>query len=340
MRKRITVTAALAVTAVGPLLLAGVAQAAPAGTAAPASAAAAASKSAPEVYVAASSDTFQNVVVNPASTKAYLTVPSKNQVDILNLNKGTYGKPIPVGSDPEGIDITPDGSTLLVADSGGQTISEVALSTRKVTTVETPAGFDSEKPYSIVALNNGNALFSTTFSGSGYGAHVYDLDLSTGAISTVSEIGLVTEATTLSRSGDYSTAAAVLGDDSGGPFDVYSAATGNVVSGHLSSFLSSGALDGDGSTLLVDGTYVVDPATGALLGTINGPSGSAVLTTAGTTGYVLSASTITELDVSRFLTGQTIALPDPASGGAQLAISPNGKYLVAETSGGATIVKF
>jgi DNA-binding beta-propeller fold protein YncE len=337
MRKRLTLTAALAIGAVGPLLLAGVAQAAPV---TPAAAAAAASKSDPDVYVAASSDTFGHVVVNPASKKAYLTVPSENRVDILNLAQGTYGKPIPVGSDPQGIDITPDGSTLLVADSGGQTISEVNLSTRKVTTVETPAGFDSERPYSIVALNNGHALFSTTFSGSGFGGEVFDLDLSTGAINEVSAIGTVTESTAMSRSGDYSTAAAVLGDDSGGPFDVYSASTGNVVTGQLNSFISSGALDGDGSTLLVDGIYVVDATTGTLLGTINGPSGSAVLTTAGTTGYVLSGSTITELNVSRFLTGSTISLPDAASGGSQLAISPNGKYLVAETSGGATIVKF
>jgi hypothetical protein len=63
-----------------------------------------------------------------------------------------------------------------------------------------------------------------------------------------------------------------------------------------------------------------------------------VLTPTGETGYVLSGSSITELDTTRFLTGPSISLPEPASGGAQLAISPNGHYLVAETSGGATIV--
>jgi DNA-binding beta-propeller fold protein YncE len=333
MRKRVRFTAALAVSAAGPLVLAGVAQAAPVKPAA---------SQAPVVTVASSPDTFKNVVIDPASKKAYLTVPAENQVDVLNLKKGTFGKPIPVGSDPQGIDITPDGTTLLVADSGGQTISEVNLSTRKVTTIETPPGGMSDTPYSIVALNNGNALFTTTFSGSGYGASTYDLNLSTGAISTVSGIGLnneVTEVTPLSRSADYSTAAAVLGDDSLGQYYVYSAATGNVVSGRLSTFVSSSALDGDGSTLLVDGTSVIDATTGTLLGTINGPSGSAVLNASGTAGFVLSGSAITELDITRYLTGQTISLPDPASGGSELAMSPNGKYLVAETSGGATIVK-
>ena len=120
--------------------------------------------------MAGSSDTFQDVVINPTSKTAYLTVQSKNQVDVLNLKKGTFAKPIPVGSDPLGIDITPDGKTLYV------------------------------------------------------------------------------------------------------------------VSGSLNTFISSSALSGDGSTLLIDGTYVINPATGSLLGTISGPGGSSVLNAPGTTG--------------------------------------------------------
>jgi hypothetical protein len=53
----------------GSLSLATAAQAAPAQVAA----------KAPVVTLASSSDTFQDVVINPKSTIAYLTVPSKNQ---------------------------------------------------------------------------------------------------------------------------------------------------------------------------------------------------------------------------------------------------------------------
>jgi hypothetical protein len=44
------------------------------------------------------------------------------------------------------------------------------------------------------------------------------------------------------------------------------------------------------------------------------------------------------LNIPRFLTGKAISLPQPASAGAELALSRNGRILVAETAGGATIV--
>jgi len=239
------------------------------------------------------------------------------QVDVINLKTGTFAAPIPVGSDPLGLDITPDGKTLVVCDGGAASISEVTL-------------------------NNGNALFTTTFEGSGFGGTAYDLNLSTKAINVVPGIGIegqVTEVTPLSRSADYSTAAAVLGDDSEGPFDVYTAATGNVVAGSLNEFISSSALSGNGSTLLIDGTDVINAATGSLVGTIGGPGGNSVLNTAGTTGYTLYGSSITELNITALSTGSVINLPGLASGGAELAISPNGNWLVAEIDGGAAIVK-
>lgn len=296
----------------------------------------------PDVFVTGSADTFADVVINPASTTAYLTVPAKNEVAVLNLKTGTYGRAIPVGSDPQGIDITPDGKTLLVCDSGGQTISKVDIATRTVTTIITPPGNLNDTPLSIAVMNNGNALYSTTFSGSGFGANVYDLNLSTGTSTLVSNVGFggqVTEVTPLSRSQDHSTVGIVLGDDSGGFFDVYTAATGNVVSGSLNTFISSSSLDGDGSTMLIDGRYVIDAATGTLLGTISDSGGSSVLNATGTFGFCLQAQSIVALNITRFLPGKTINLPQPASGGAQLARSDNGDVLVAETGGGATIVE-
>jgi hypothetical protein len=319
----------------GSLSLATAAQAA---QAAPAQAAA----KAPKVTLASSSDTFRDVVINPKSKIAYLTVPSKNQVDVLNLKTGTFSAPIPVGPDPLGLDITPDGKTLLVCDGGAASISEVTLKTGNVTTIATPSTPLQDTAFSIVALNNGTALFTTTFAGSGFGANAYSLNLSTNAISIVSGIGIngqVTEVTPLSRSADYSTAAAVLGDDSGGPFDVYTAATGSVVAGDLGNFISSSALSGDGSTMLIDGTDVIDPATGSLVGTISGPEGNSALNAAGTTGYVLSGSSVTELNIADLSTGSVISLPASASANADLAISPNGKWLVAGVTGGAAIIK-
>jgi len=143
----------------------------------------------------------------------------------------------------------------------------------------------------------------------------------------------------VSRSADYSTVGVVIGDDSGGTFDIYTAATGNVVTNSLNTFISSSSLDGDGSTMLVDGAFVIDGASGAALGTISDACSSSVLTGTGSTGYCLEAQALAKLNVARFLVSQTVNLPQPAAGGGQLAYSGNGHVLVAETGGGATIIE-
>jgi len=283
---------------------------------------------------------FADVVINPASTFAYFTVPTKNEVAVLNLQTDTFGKPIPVGSDPEGIDIGSGGKTLWVADSGGQTISRVTIATGKVKTITTPAGTLDDTPYSIVVLDNNTALYSTTFEGSGFGANVYSLNLTTDVSTEVSSFGLggqVTEVTQMSRSWNHAVAGAVLGDDSGGPFDIYTAATGNVVSGSLNNFISYGSFNKAGTTFLVDGSYVIDAATGTMLGTISDDCVGAVLNRSGTRGYCLESGALVDLNVSRFLTGASTTLPTGVTGTGELAISPNGDLLVGITSAGALI---
>jgi hypothetical protein len=330
-RYAVTLVASVTITVVGTA----------AALAAPASPVQAAGTAEPGSYTAASSLSFSNVVINPASTRAYFTVPADNEVAILNLTTHKFLKAIPVGSEPQGIDITPDGKTLYVADSGGQAISKVTLATRKVKTITTPPGTLSDTPYSIAVMSNGTALYTTTFAGSGFGAQAYKLDLATGASTAVTNIGIggqVTEVSPVSRSANHAVAGVVLGDDSGGPFDIYTAGTGGVVSGSLNEFIASSALNATGSTMIVDGSSVIAPSSGAVLGTISDSCVSAVLNASGKTGYCLTSSSIVVLNTTTFLTGKSIALPSGVTGTGELAISPNGKLLVAETSAGATIV--
>jgi len=299
----------------------------------------------PDVFVTGSRDLFGGEVISPSSATAYLTVPAKNEVAVLDLRTGTYGRPIPVGSDPQGIDITPDGKTLYVCDRGGQTISKVVLATRTVTTITTPPNDMNATPLSIAVMNNGHALYTTTIPGSGF-TPAYDLNLATGT-STLSNIGRVTETSPLSRSLDHSTVGAVVGDDDTGSFYIYTAATGGVVSGALGDFFYfvSSSLDGDGSTMLIDGSYVIDAATGGLRGTISDACATSALTADGATGYCLEQQAIARLNIGRFLVSKTITLPRPAAGaslelgGPQLALSGNGNVLLAETGGGATIIE-
>jgi len=297
----------------------------------------------PDAFLDTHSGTLQDAVVDPLSKTAYITNSSLNEVEVLNLKSGKYGTPIAVGSAPAGIDITPDGTTLYVCDSGAQAISVVDVATRKVTkTITTPAGFDSERSLSIAIASNGHALFTTTFYGSGFGAHVYDLNLSTGAITVFTPGGIsgqATEDTPLVRSSDHSTIVGVLGDDSGGPFFVYNATTGKTVSGGLNSFVQWAALSGNGSELLIDGgTSVVTTSSGALAGTISGTGSGIALNSAGTTGYRLESGAVGILNVSRFLETGSIPAPDATTNG-MLLISPDSHTLVALTASGVTIVK-
>ncbi len=45
---------------------------------------------------------FGDVVISPNSQTAYLTVPSENEVAVLNLQTGIFGAPIDVGSGHRG----------------------------------------------------------------------------------------------------------------------------------------------------------------------------------------------------------------------------------------------
>ena len=295
-------------------------------------------------YLAAHSGSLQDVVIDPNSRTAYITNSALNEVEVLNLRTGSYGKPISVGSQPAGIDITPDGTTLYVCDSGAQTISVVDLATHKVSrNIITPSGFDTERALSIAIANNGHAVFTTTFFGSGFGAHVYDLNMSNDTITVLNAGGFggaVTEDTPVTRSSDHSTIAGLLGDDSGGPFFIYHAATGKVTNGSLNaSSVQWGALSGNGSELLVDGgTFDVNTATGTLAGTISGFGTGIAVNSPGSTGYRLQLGTVGVLDVTRFLVTSLIPVPDATTGNV-MVISPDNHTLVALTASGATIVK-
>jgi YVTN family beta-propeller protein len=302
----------------------------------------------PDPYTAKHTGSLNDVVIDPTSLRAYITNSTLNEVEVLNIHTGRYSAPILVGSDPTSIDITSDGKTLYVCDSGGQTISVVDVATRKVThTIITPQGFDAEKPFSIAIGNAGYALFTTTFSGSGFGGHIYRLDLTSDAISVFTSAGIngqVTEDTPLTRSGDYSTIAGLLGDDSGGPYFVVTASSAAVTQGSLNAFIQWPALNYNGSTLLIDGatygygpgTYVVDSASGALIGTIAG-TGAGLAMGSSTTAYRMVTDGVNVLDVPRFLAKGSLPAPDAQNPG-PLALAPNGHTLVAPTSTGITII--
>lgn len=271
---------------------------------------------------------------------AYFTVPSEDEIVALNLTTDKFSAPIRVGTNPQGLDVTPNGKYLYVADFDIHDISKVNLSTGRVTAI--PTAPNVTPPYSISVVTNDEALYttSTPTGGDGRGATLYELNLETGSSNRL--ITGLSKPTYLPRSWDRAVYGLVEGDTSGGTVEVLtSAANLMLAGGSTTTFLWNGSLDRNGRLMLVEGvlgSFVIDIKHDVQLGIITGQCRSAVLNASGSMGYCLKASAIVELNIERFLPATSIPLPAGTTGGSYIAISSDGKYLVADTTQGAVVV--
>ncbi len=66
-----------------------------------------------------------DLVVTPDDTTAFVSIWNAGTVLPVDLARGVVGRPIPVGKNPEGLAISPDGSTVVVADSDSDSLSVI-----------------------------------------------------------------------------------------------------------------------------------------------------------------------------------------------------------------------
>ena len=291
-----------------------------------------------------------NVVIDPTSTYAYITNTEGNQVEVLRLADGTFEDPIFVGSEPMGLDLTPSGDRLYVANRGSSFVSVVDVAARtELHRFPLPSGFVADRPFSIAVLANGKALMTTTFYGSGFGARMYEIDLATEAVKFRSDFwysGTTTEYTTIRASGDRSAAVITAGNISSGPVFRYSAVTDTFTpETDTSTYTDDIATNRDGTVTLLTGGQVFD-AQLRLAGTVRGCGSRGVaVNAAGTVGYGMTttgshgsgAGAIVVCDLVRFQITGSYEFSAGAVG--RLAISPNGRYLVGITDDGVVIVR-
>jgi hypothetical protein len=115
--------------------------------------------------------------------------------------------------------------------------------------------------------------------------------------------GTTTEATVLKASADGAIVAAIAGDISSAPVFVYRASTDAFSPERdLDTFISTVAVNRDGSVILVDGSYVLDSSLN-LRGTISGRSPGAVFAPSGPVAYRTSGKT-------QFVVTATVDIPD------------------------------
>ena len=148
-----------------------------------------------------------DIMIDDACEHVYVTNQSNNSVEVFSLTTGILDKPIAVGSKPFGLDTSPDGNTLYVANSGDSSISIVDLKqgieSDKIVVPDTYGNQDT--PYSLAVASNGLVLFSTTCTGNNWGGRMMQLDSATKELTVRRDFwffGTTTRDTYLKASGD------------------------------------------------------------------------------------------------------------------------------------------
>jgi YVTN family beta-propeller protein len=291
-------------------------------------------------------------VIDPSSTYAYITDSAQNTVDVLDLQTDKWIGEIPAGSSPAGIDITPDGKTLIVCDSAAQTLTLIDTTTRTTNTIPTPRPADgAQYPLSVAMYGSDSAMLTLNYPGSGE-SPLYLLDLKTLRFTQVAKVGLdqLTSQTQLSRNSTYSVVGGAEGDISSGNYFTYQ--SGQFAGATSQEYLPGPtALDRSGNTMLVatqpGSTLVVSTARQRIAGTVkpaNGdPNSSGVpaveagvaISPDGSTGYVVGPNSVEVLNLANSTVESTMDLPaessDPVSDsspGNHLVLAPNNSVLL------------
>jgi sugar lactone lactonase YvrE len=171
----------------------------------------------------------RDLVFDGARDMLYITTNS-GQVQRYDVAHQTLLTPWNVGTSLNGADITPDGSALYVAESqtsGGQgVLHRVNLNDGSVTNITYNLAFYEGGTWDVAVTNNGTALFSTQFLGSGW-VPFRQLDLNTGAITIRTDTpgsgggGQVRQNTYINRSADGSQLFMTESNISSGPIFTY-----------------------------------------------------------------------------------------------------------------------
>lgn len=177
----------------------------------------------------------------------FLSAPSRVDVEIDNLKivyiasgssvlrynsiAATYLTPWNLGGSLRGMDISPDGQYLAVADSttqGAQNrVFVVALATGVVNTISFPLASNESGTFTTAWAGDGSLLVSSSFAGSGW-VPLRKVNVATGT-STV--LASVRQNSMLTPSQDRKTVAIAESNISSGPVSYYNSLTGTVVAG-------------------------------------------------------------------------------------------------------------
>jgi DNA-binding beta-propeller fold protein YncE len=190
------------------------------------------------------------------SASGILYVTAGADIDRFNTKTDTYLTPFVVGGDLLGIDLSPDGTTLAVADSSfqGSTnhIQLVNTATGAATAVNFPLAGGESGTYDVAWESNGDVLVTSNYAGSG-SVPLRQYNPQTGQTTILQQ---VLQSTWLAPSADRKTIGLAESNISSGPLDVFSVASGGIISTvDTGWFTFDDAVSPNGNTFVVPTYY-------------------------------------------------------------------------------------
>lgn len=215
------------------------------------------------------------------AARGVIYVTEADKVLRYHVASQSFLSPITLGGVLKGLDLSPDGKTLAVADRSYSStevwVHLVDLDTLGVTRQAAPIAFMEAGTWSVSFAADGSLLMTSLFAGSG-DVPMRRFDFGSG---TWSQVASVMQATMLSASGDAQTIAFAESNRSDGPWGLYDAPTGGLVrrngyTNGTSWFNFEIATDALGSQFAIPtygGTFIYDDAYTrvATIGTYAGP---------------------------------------------------------------------
>lgn len=279
-----------------------------------------------------SAATVRDLAFDPKRNVVYVSQPDSVSVAVLSLTTKSYRTALTFPGEPGGLDLSPGGDSLFVAERYRPyiTVLNLVTSERTLLAVKTFISY-SGAPASVRVMGNNKALVTLTSGGIGFGGNLLDVDLVTGA---VTNLAAITEFAPMCRSRDRSAALVVVDTNCCSLVEtlVYDRGRDAITSdqGTVKAPYFFVSADSGGSRFLVAGTLFTKALTPVGSFAPSGATGPSVLAPDGRSAYFATATGVTRIAIPDRTVLETTTL-----GGAPylLGISPDGLTLVAVAHG-------
>jgi DNA-binding beta-propeller fold protein YncE len=285
----------------------------------------------------------RDLVWDAARGLLYLTT-SDGSVQRYDPATQTLLAPFQVGASPEGADITPDGKYLYVTEGqAGATqgfVRKVNLDDGSVKNLAYDYRGAERSSWDLAVAGNGQAFFTTDYSGSGASVPLHQIDLATDTLSTRIDIAA---RTLLSRGADASVLFGIEPTASQGPIFTYDAAADSFQRRQIGGFNNSlSAVSRDGSLLAMvygGGLSVLDRSfhTVQILGASGGvafdPNSDILYAASSTSNQVIAFDTNTWNELYRVDIGESLGGTGPFGSG-EMQVSDDSSRLFVSTPAG------